>query len=451
MSQTSLPPGPSWPAPLQGVGFWSRPLAFLEHCRSRYGSRFTIRLPLAPPFVMLSDPDDIREVFTASPHVLHPGSGARILEPIVGTRSVILLDGQDHMEQRRLMLPAFHGERISKLESLVQETVDEELQSWPGDHEIELHERLQALTLEIILRAVFGLTPGPRMDALRDRLRAMLAFGDSPASLLVPPAGSRTQRWLERVGPFARFHQAREEADELLFALIDERRSEASGRDDVLAMLLQARHEADGAPMAREEVRDELLTLLVAGHETTASTLAWCADILAHRPDVVGRLREEDEAGAGEDYLTAVIHETLRCRPVLPNAAPRLVVEPIEVGGARYPTGVCLVPCTYLVHHDPDLYPDPYAFRPERFVGVKPGTYTWIPFGGGRRRCLGSTFAMLEMRIALRALLRGRDLMASAGEPELARRRNITIRPAGGCRLRLPERQRRPLAVAAEA
>jgi cytochrome P450 len=278
----------------------------------------------------------------------------------------------------------------------------------------------------------------------------MLAFGDSPASLLVPPAGSRTQSWLQRLGPFARFLKAREEADELLFTLIDERRSEASQRDDVLAMLLQARHEADDAPMSREEVRDELLTLLVAGHETTASTLAWCADILAHRQDVVARLRADDDPGAGEEYLTAVIHETLRCRPVLPNAAPRVVVEPIEVGGTRYPAGVCLVPCAYLVHHDPDLYPDPYAFRPERFVGVKPGTYTWIPFGGGRRRCLGSAFAMLEMRIVLRTLLRDRDLVATADEPELARRRNITIRPAGGCRVRLPERQRQPLPVAAE-
>jgi cytochrome P450 len=428
---------------LQGVGFWSRPLAFLERCRARYGPRFTIRLPLAPPFVMLSTPEDVKAIFTAPADVLLPGSGARVLEPIVGRNSVLLLDGAAHMEQRKLMLPAFHGERIDRLSALVESVVAPEVASWPSDGAVELHPRLQRLTLEIILRAVFGLAPGPRMDLLRDRLGAMLTFGDQPLSLLPIPPESRVGRVLMRVGPFATFARLQAEADEMIFSLIDERRDQPGDADDVLAMLLAARHE-DGSPMSSQELRDELLTLLVAGHETTASTLAWCLSRLPWHPEVLVRLRREDDA-----YLTATLQETLRHRPVLPNVAPRFVAEPIEVGGFPYPAGVCLVANAYLLHHDASVYPDPYAFRPERFLDEAPGTYTWIPFGGGRRRCLGASFAMLEMKAVLGAVVRQRELVSAADRVELPRRRNITIRPGRGCLVRLPARaaEPRPLAV----
>lgn len=434
MSSTSLPPGPGYPAALQMAGFWTRPLAFLERCRSRYGSRFTIRLPFTPPFVMLTSPEEIKQVFTAPADVLHPGSGARVLEPVVGANSVILLDGASHMEQRKLMLPAFHGERIDRLSALVEEVTEQAISSLPADRPLRLHEEFQRLTLEIILRAVFGLEPGPRMNTLRDRLGDMLRFGEKPISLLPPAPDSVVGKVAQRVGPFATFLRMQEEADELIFSLVEERRREDEERDDVLAMLLDARHE-DGSPMSDEELRDELMTLLVAGHETTASTLAWCFERLARDPGVVSRLREDDD-----DYLTATIQEALRCRPVLPNVAPRLVVKPIEIGGQSYPEGVCLVPNAYLVHHDPSIYPDPYAFRPERFLDQSPGTYTWIPFGGGRRRCLGATFAMLEMKIVVRAVVRARDLEAADPRFERPRRRNITIRPSDGALVSLPER-----------
>ncbi len=246
-----------------------------------------------------------------------------------------------------------------------------------------------------------------------------------------PPKDSLAARVAERVGPFARFVRNQEEVDELLFGLIAERRAEGEGaeRNDVLAMLLEARHE-DGSPMDGQEIRDELLTLLVAGHETTATTLAWAFERLARAPQVLGRLVEE-AAGTDDAYLTATIQETLRTRPVLPNAAPRLVVQPIEVGGWSYPTGCCLVPNGYLIHHDPEIYPDPFSFRPERFLDEAPGTYTWIPFGGGRRRCLGASFAMLEMKIVLRGALRTLALQP-AERAEVARRRNITVRPSDG-------------------
>jgi cytochrome P450 len=441
----SLPPGPRHPTALQGVGYWSRPLAFLERSRRRYGPRFTIRLPFTPPFVMLARPEEIKAVFTAPADVLHPGQGARILEPLVGRHSVILLDEAAHMEQRKLMLPAFHGERMARLSDLVGEVAQREVAGWPRGAPVPLHARLQALTLEVILRAVFGLAPGPRLDALRERLSEMLTHGDRPISLLAPPAGSAAERALERLPAVARFRAIQAQADELIFELIAERRVAGEDGDDVLAMLLAARHE-DGSPMSGQELRDELMTLLVAGHETTASALAWAFARLPRHPEVLTRLRAEIDEG-DDVYLTATIQEVLRRRPVLPNAAPRLVVREIEVGGWRYRPGVCLVANAYLVHHDPEIYADPYAFRPERFLEASPGTYTWIPFGGGRRRCLGASFALLEMKLVLRAVLAAGELRPG-GDVELPRRRNITISPSAGGRTVLGERRRAPLAVA---
>ena len=443
---SGLPAGPRYPSLVQGVAFWARPIASLERWRARYGKRFTIKLPASPPFVMLCDPADVKEIFTAPPDVLHPGEGARrVLEPIVGKNSVILLDEAAHMEQRKLMLPAFHGERMARLSDLMAEAAEREVASWPRDTRFELHPRMQALTLEIILRAVFGLDPGPRLDALRERLGAMLEFGDKPISLAPPQEGTLAAAVLARVGPFSKFVQLQAQADELIFELIRERRGDESDRDDVLAMLLAARHE-DGSPMSEQELRDELMTMLVAGHETTASSLAWAFSRLPHHPPVLQRLTDEIRAGNGDAYLTATIQETLRRRPVLPNVAPRMVKKPIEIGGWSYPVGVSLVANAYLVHHDPATYPDPYAFRPERFLDEAPGTYTWIPFGGGRRRCIGASFAMLEMKIVLREALRTLELQPAA-RAEVARRRNITVRPADGATAVVSARV--PAAVAA--
>jgi cytochrome P450 len=445
MRSAGLPPGPPYPSAIQSIGFWTRPLAFLRQCRERYGRRFTIRLPLSPPFVMLTDPAEVKEVFTAPPDVLRPGQGARVLEPIVGSNSVLLLDESAHMSQRKLLLPAFHGERMERLSGLMEEVTSEELDRLPRGVPVELHPRMQDLTLRIILRAVFGLDPGERFDTLRERLQAMLEFGDRPISLMPPPKDGVAARVLERVGPFAHFVRMQAEVDALIFELIGERRAEGADRDDVLAMLLEARHD-DDSPMSEQEIRDELMTLLIAGHETTASTLAWAFERLRHDPRVLGRL--VDEIDAGDDaYLTATIQETLRIRPVLPNVAPRLVAKPIEIGGWTYPVGCSLVLNGYLIHHDPEIYPEPDRFQPERFLDEQPGTYTWIPFGGGRRRCLGASFAMLEMKIVLRKALATFELKPEAASPEVARRRNITVRPSGGAQAVLAERRRAPVAA----
>jgi hypothetical protein len=436
------------PALLQTLGTWTRPTAFLERARARYGSRFTIRLLGQPPMVMISDPDEIKELFLAAPEVLHPGEGARILEPIVGRHSVILLDESAHLEQRKLLLPAFHGESMQRLAGLMAELAEAEIESWPREEAIALHPRLQRLTLEIILRAVFGLERGAQLDRLRELLTKVLAFSENPLSLLPP-----LPRLLARFTPMAGFESLGAQVDELIFTLIEERRGEndasqtaAEAGEDVLALLLAATHE-DGSPMSAQELRDELMTALVAGHETTASQLAWAFERLAREPAVLARLREELDGDSDEEYLTATINEILRHRPVLPNAEPRLVKQPVEIGGVRYPPGVALVANAYLLHHDPAIYPDPYAFRPERFLeqhggrgGRASNTYTWIPFGGGRRRCLGASFALLEMKIVLRAVLTRCELSPVGARAERTRRRSITISPARGSVLVLRER-----------
>jgi cytochrome P450 len=430
-----LPQGPRQPKLIQTIGWWSRAVPFMERCRARYGRRFTIRLLGTPTWVMHSDPEHIKEIFTTPPDVLHPGEGARILGPVVGRNSLILLDGGDHLSQRKLMLPAFHGEKMERLSGLMTEVAEREAAVWPMDTSIALHGRLQALTMEIILRAVFGLDPGERLDGLRDRLTTILDYSSGPQSVL-----PFTQRELGGRSPWARFLRLREESDNLIFELIEERGRQTGDRDDILSMLLAARHE-DGSPMSDQELRDELMTLLVAGHETTASELAWAFERLARSPDVVVRLTEEIDSGAGDAYLTATIQETLRRRPVLPNAAPRLVKQPVEIGGWAYEPGVCMIANAYLVHHDPDIYPDPYAFRPERFLDEQPGTYTWIPFGGGRRRCLGAAFAMLEMKLVLRAVLARSEFRLAGDGLELSRRRAITLSPKHGARTVLRERK----------
>jgi cytochrome P450 len=431
-----LPPGPRQPRAMQTIGWWSRPISYLERCRARYGKRFTIRLLSTPPFVMLSDPDELKELFTAPPDVLHPGEGARILEPVVGKNSVILLDEREHLEQRRLMLPAFHGERMERLTGLMTDVAEREAARWPRGEPIALHPRLQGLTMSVILRAVFGLDEGERLDGLRKRLTEVLALGSGPTGML-----PFLQLDLGSLTPWARFVRLREEADALIFELIDERRKDQADRDDVLSMLLAARHE-DGSPMSPRELRDELMTLLVAGHETTASELAWAFERLAREPEVVARLVEEIDSDAGDAYLTATVQETLRRRPVLPNAAPRLVKQPVEIGGWEYPAGVCVIANAYLVQHDPEIYPDPYEFRPERFLNETPGTYTWIPFGGGRRRCLGASFAMLEMKLVLRSVLARSAVRVGGNGLELSRRRSITLSPRRGATTVLIDRAR---------
>jgi len=416
---------------VQTLRWITRPIPFMEQCRRRYGDRFTVSLPVARTLVFLSEPDQVRQVFTAPADVLHAGEGMELLEPMLGRRSILLLDGREHLQQRRLMLPAFHGDRMRRLTGLMIEVAEREVAAWPREQPLSLHPRMQHLTLEIILRAVFGLDEGGRLDGLRRGLTEALEL--SASSLAVVPAARRE---LGGLSPFARLRRVLERTDALIYELIAERHAQerTQEREDVLAMLVCAR-DADGRPLSDVELRDELMTLLVAGHETTASALAWCFEQLTRAPAALGDLQRAVDAGEDDAELEATVQETLRRRPVLPIAMPRRVMEPLEVGGVLYPAGVFLAPCIYLVHHRPELYPQPYAFRPRRFIDEPPGTYTWIPFGGGVRRCLGASFATLEMKVVLRAVLAGAEVRVADGRREGTRRRNITLSPRRGARV----------------
>ena len=424
--------------PLNLLGWTLRPVPFMEQCRARYGDRFTV--DIGPPegkWIFLTQPDEIREMFSAPADVLHPGEGARVLEPVVGSRSVLLLDGAEHLAQRKLMLPAFHGERMRALTGVMEEVAAAEVAGWRPGAPFTLHERTQALTLEVILRAVFGMTAGPQLDELRTTLKQLLDLGASPLTLL-----PLFRRNLGRLTTWQRFVEVRDRADALILALIEERRRTGEEGDDVMTMLLAARDEA-GQPMTDRELRDELVTLLVAGHETTASALSWGFEQLVRAPATLARVTD---AAVTDDtaYLEATVKEILRRRPVLPIAQPRRIKQPVEIGGHTYEPGPALIGCIYLVHHDARLYPEPYAFRPERFLDGTPGKFSWIPFGGGVRRCLGASFAQLEMRIALKAILGQVEVASALDGREGIGRRSITLSPRRGTPISVRPRVREP-------
>jgi cytochrome P450 family 135 len=422
----TLPPGPTTSRPLQTVRWIYRPGPMLEDCRRRYGDMFTLRIAHEGNWVFLADPDAIKQVFTGDPRVLHAGEANVVVLPLLGHHSLLLLDEGAHMSQRKLMLPPFHGERMRGYEQVMTEVAAEEIDSWPAGQPYAVRPAMQRITLEVIIRTVFGVQDPARRGRLRATLSRALEWGSDPRRMAML-AALGPQR-LARSGLFQR---VREPADQLIYDEIRERRGapDLAERDDVLSMLLQARHE-DGSEMSDEQLRDQLMTLLVAGHETTASSLAWAVERLVRNPPVLARLR--DEVAAGDDeYVDAVCKETLRLRPILALVLRRLT-EPMEIGGRLLPAGANIAPCIYLVHRRPDIYPEPYAFRPERFIEQPAGTYTWIPFGGGVRRCLGASFAQFEMRVVLRELVRRLELRASDERPERVTRRAITLVPDRG-------------------
>jgi cytochrome P450 len=432
-----LPPGPSTPREIQTFEWLARPTALLRRCLHRYGDPFTLRTHwMDAPLVVVSDPAEIKRIFAAKPEVLTAGQSSTILEPFAGSQSILVLDGPEHMRQRKLMLPPFHGEKMQALRGVVAEVAEAEIARWPMAGVMPMLSRMQALTLEVIMRAVFGLREGAELRELSAAIRRTLDMTTSLPRLI-----AMTLVQSDR-GPRAAFHAAVKDVDALLYDVIRRRRTQPSG-DSILDMLLAARHE-DGSPPTDAELRDQLVTLLAAGHETTAGSLAWALERLARHPHVVERLREDDDA-----YLDAVIKEVLRVRPVL-SIAGRTVKAPFSVGGYDLPVGVHVAPCIYLVQRRPDLYPDPTAFRPERFLdGKVSDAYAWIPFGGGIRRCLGAAFATMEMREVLRAAVARVDLRPDRPEGERMRRRSITLTPARGARVMaipLPRTLRSPIA-----
>ena len=423
---TALPPGPTASPYVQTLRWLLRPISFLESCRRRYGEAFSINLlGFQTPMVMLSDPEAVRALYGAPEHGLPPGR-TLALKPILGARSLLLLEGREHLQRRRLMLPPFHGERMRSYEQTVRDVVARDVEAWPAERPFAIHPHMQSITLEVIVRAVFGVTDDERRGRLAERLAALLA-GTSSLGLQLRFLLSR------RFGgrdPLEELQQAKREIDGLLKDEIEARR--ADPREDILSLLVGARFE-DGEPMEDGEIRDQLMTLLLAGHETTATGLAWTFDLLLRHPHVLHRLERAVDEG-DDAYLRAVVTESLRLRPVVPIAGRRLASE-LRVNGHVLPPGTDVTPAIWLTHTRAETYPEPYAFRPERFLDGAPSTYAWIPFGGGVRRCIGAAFAEMEMRVALAEIVRRRRVRPVTDRAERVARRNVTFSPAHGTRV----------------
>jgi cytochrome P450 len=418
---------------MQTAGFLFAPVPFIEGCRRRYGDVVTFGSLFDSRFVMVFDPEAIKQVFRAPPDRMRAGEANAVLGPVLGERSVLLADGAEHLRQRRLLLPPFHGERMRAYETQMTEAADRAVDSWPVGEELTLLSAMQSLTLEVMMSAVFGVAEGPRQDELARRLRAMIdPVSQRVGIVILLLSGGR----FGNRGAARRFEEQKKLVDDMIYEEIALRRAEPdlAEREDILSMLLLARDE-NGEPMSDRELRDELVTLLVAGHETTATGLAWAFELLLRNRRVLERLRETLAEG-DETYLDGVIKETLRIRPVISGIGRVVREEPHTIGRYVIPPGTEINPSIAGVHRRADRYPEPGAFRPERFLGPDaPDTYTWLPFGGGTRRCLGASFATFEMRVVVRRVLERTEL-EPIGEPEKGVRRGITFVPRKGVRVR---------------
>ncbi len=430
----TLPPGSRAPVLYQIARWVIHPLTLLRESQEKYGDVFTLRAPRDENFVVVADPDLIKQVLTADSDILLAGKGnATILEPMLGKYSLLTLDGADHLRQRRLLLPAFHGERMQAYASVMTEISDASIDSWPIKQPFSLHPMMQAITLDVILRTVFGVSSTDRQNTLRARMIELLDVAMNPW-LLFPGILGLSPLAI----PWLRIAKLKTRLDEALYDMIRDRRQASTGGADVLSMMLEARDER-GAGMSDVEVRDELVTLLLAGHETTATSLAWTFDQLLAHPRVLDKLRAELAAGR-EDYLDCVIREVLRVRPIVPLIG-RHVAQPFQLGRWLLPVNTRIAPSIYLAGHRPDAYANPERFDPDRWVGVKPDPYTWLPFGGGIRRCIGMAFAQVEMRLVIQSVVM-RTRMRLADGPAAVTRRGITLAPTGGTRVILDERTR---------
>ncbi|HEV7734734.1 MAG TPA: cytochrome P450 [Candidatus Binatia bacterium] len=433
----SLPAGPGGPALLHAIRLGLQPQEFLLQCHRRYGDAFTIRIPGRPTQVVFSHPDAVKAIFTGSEDTLRAGEANVILEPVLGTHSLLLLDGAQHLRERRLMLPPFHGERMQAYGEAMRDITDAAIDRWPIGRAFPLHEEMQSITLDVILRTVFGMEDGAQLGALRASLLRLLAVATSPLLLM-----TFLRRDLGPLTPWRRFVALRAEVDALLYAELARRRTTGTAeRTDILSMLMEARDE-QGNPMTDVELRDEMITLLLAGHETTATTLAWAVCRILEHPDVLARLQAERAVVCGDGPVTAehvgaltwcdaTVKEALRLTPII-QFVGRILRAPMQIGGWDLPAGTMAAPCIFLTHHRADVWPDPERFDPARFLDAKPGPYAFFPFGGGVRRCIGMAFAMFEMKVVLAQVLGRLTLRLVPGYRAEIVRRSITLAPSKG-------------------
>ena len=437
-STPSLPLGPrQWPL-VQLLRWIRQPIPFMEECARQFGDCFTIRFPVGGRnIVFFSDPVAIKEIFTGDPENFRAGEANVIVRPILGDHSLLVLDGLRHSRERRLMMPPFHGERMQVYGEAMRSIADRSIDTWPVGTRFPIHPYMQGITLDVILRTVFGLDDSETLVQLRDRLIRLLSRATRPYMLL-----PWFQIDLGPYSPWGRQVRLMKEINALLFASFAQRRAEGpTGRTDILTMLLEARDE-DGQPLSDQHLRDEMITLLIAGHETTATSLSWIFTRILQRPDVMEKLWVELQTVVGTgpvtpkhiaqlEYLDATIKETLRLNPIVPLVGRRLQTS-TRIGGRTLPAGVVVSPCIYLTHRRPDLWPEPEQFNPDRFLGKKPTPYEFFPFGGGVRYCLGAAFATYEMKIVLAEILLRTELRLAPGYTPRMVRRGITFAPSEG-------------------
>ena len=443
-----LPPGPTAPSVVTLYRWLDHPYEFLEDCRDRYGDTFTLHFAGLPKLAMYSRPEDVKDIFADDGDLLHAGEFNLSLRAFLGDHSVLMLDGAEHMRHRKLLLPPFHGERMQAYGQTMLDIADASIDEWPLYAPFALHARMQAITLQVILRTVFGLDVASRLEQFDDALTRVLDLATWPP-LLIPAM----QTDLGRFSPWGRYLRRRSIADGMLLSEIRQRRVEgARGRRDVLSLLLEARDE-QGRPMTDEELQGELITLLIAGHETSATALAWTFRWLLAKPELTARVQDElagaeaqgpltAERVAKLELLDAVARESLRLQPVVPLVG-RILKRPSRVGGFDLPAGMGVVCSIYLAQRRASIYPNPGEFDPDRFLGKKFSPNEFFPFGGGVRRCIGMAFALYEMKMVLARVLARTTLALASTRPVRVVRRNITMTPSEGLRVRLVERRPR--------
>ena len=417
---SNMPPGPRMPRALQAVGWTQRPLPWLEKCHRRYGDTFTLRIRHYGDWVLLADPDDVKKVFTAG-RAVGAATANPLLGPLLGPRSVMLLEEPEHLTRRKLMLPSFHGQAVQADAEMMAQVARQEVGRWPQGEPFALWPRMQDVTLDVVMRAVFGPdSQSPRLQPLRERLRGLTTWMNEPRNLAMLAAFG--PGWVIRSKGYREAMGAVEAA---VMEEVRRRKALPDGGDlGVVSMLVQAEYE-DGSPLSDQDLRDELVTLLSDG--PTSSTLAWTFERLLRNPDKLELLRDDVLGGDGT-YLDAVVKETLRLRPPVP-VVVRTLLEPMTLGGYALPAGTVVAPCIHLIHRDERWYDQPRRFLPERFVGKQPGTYTWIRFGGGVRRCLAASYAEMEMKRVLRIVLESTELRAVEDDSERARKSAIAFAP----------------------
>jgi cytochrome P450 family 135 len=427
-ARATLPPGPRAHALMQTLAWAVAPTWVMDQCAERLGETFTLTFwPSGMKLVVVSGPEAVKTVFTAPPDVAPSAAGNSPVRPVMGPSSVIVLTGAEHMRQRKLLLPPFHGERMREYEQTIVDATRKDMATWPLGRPMRLQERTRAITLEVILRAVFGVE-AERMDALRTAIGDLLAPMQPWRMVLFALRTPSVERPPGAIG------RALDRLDAVIYDELTKRRAQQdlAERTDILSLLLQARDE-HGEAMTDGELRDELVTLLLAGHETTATSVAWAVERLVRHPHKLARLVAEIDAvdATGEErYMNAVIAETLRVRPVVPIVA-RMLTQQLDVDGYALPQGTRVTPSIYLTNRNARVYDDPQSFRPERFEHSAPETFAWIPFGGGIRRCIGASFAQLEMKLMLRTMLRELTPGVPDERARLGARHGARSRPGG--------------------